>query len=109
MEKEDLKTGMVVRKGNGYFMIFRDTYAKDFYISGEGIWDYLTYLNWESIESVYSLDFQSQTWNFFNKDISDISLNILWRRTTKREIYHPLTGNKIEISEESYQNIKKDF
>jgi hypothetical protein len=34
---------------------------------------------------------------------------IVWERPKTRQIYNPLTGKKIDISEESYQAMKKDW
>ena len=105
MKKEDLKTGMIIKKDTGYFMVFKDTQHRDFYVGKTGEWDNISNFCWGDVEAVYYLAYPYQTPDFFQQNIKEVSLKLLWQR--KRTIQ--IDGKEIELSEESYQNIKKHF
>ena len=114
MENKDLKTGWILEHKDGTLgIVLLDTPSGDKVVgetwypidSYDNIFDDVVMHN--PITKVYAPRCNASY--FSGGKLNKNNGTLIWQRTTKREIYHPLTGNKIEISEESYQNIKKDF
>jgi hypothetical protein len=57
-----------------------------------------------------ALDYYDDNLIRYPGKVSDFDIvKVVWERKESRQIYNPLTGKKIDISEESYQAMKKDW